>query len=97
MGACEQQNMNYTHITNLAVMDWGKVCLRCAVAAPNLKRVSVIVPFALWNLRIEGRDIQLLALSSRVTSEACGVQTYWIKCVRHTVEQAGSGQPPHWS
>ena len=45
-------------------MDWGKVSLRFAVAAPNLKWICIIVPFTLWDLRIESCDIQLLAFRS---------------------------------
>lgn len=57
-------------------MDWSEVCLRFTVTTPNLQRIRVIVPSTFWDLRIEGRDVQLLAFRSGITSETRGVQTY---------------------
>ena len=59
-------------------MNWMKVGLRFAVTTPNFERIRVIVPFALRNLRVESRNVQLLAFRNRVSPEACRVQTYRI-------------------
>ena len=69
-------------------MDRGKVCLRLAVATPDLEWICIVVPFALWDLRIEGGDVQLLALRGRVTSETCRIQT----CSIRRVFNINSGQ-----
>lgn len=59
-------------------MDWGKFSFCLAVPTPDLEWIRVIVPFALWDLRIEGRNVQLLALRGRITSETGRVQAYSI-------------------
>ena len=82
IGTGKQRNPN--HIcgiaTNLTVMDWGEVGLRLAATAQNFEWIRIIIPFTFWDLRIEGRNAQLLAFCCRVASETCRVQTYPTSC-----------------
>jgi hypothetical protein len=77
--------------TNLAVVNWGEFCLRLALATPNLEWICIVVPFALWDLRIEGCNVHFLPLRGRVTSETCRIQACLIRYVFSTT----FGQSPY--
>lgn len=83
-------------ITNLTVVDRDKIGFCFAVTAQDFEGICIVVPFALGDLGIEGRNVQFFTLRRRVTSETRRVQTFSItRTPRY--KQNNSGQSPHSS